>query len=119
MSRAAISQRMATIFLRKTGTDLQSAALDTPSYFWDDGLQYTHVYEICIDFLDVSKRTDLLRDRLGMLTELFNILHHHLSQRHLTRLHWIVIMLLALSSTFKLLYRIIYQDIGAFLEHMS
>mgnify|MGYP000927965341 CR=1 FL=1 len=118
MSKKEMSRRMGAIFLAKSNIDLQSSVLDTPSFFWDDGLQFKRVYDISIDFLEVPRRVDLLRDRLSMLTELFAILHNQISKAHSTRLNWIIILFIILSRGYKLVYDVFVRDIGGhFLGH--
>jgi hypothetical protein len=116
ISKAEISRRIGQLFLEKTNVNLSSDLLESPEYFWSEGMEFKEPFDKFIQFLEVSKRVDLLNRRLEVITDLFDILNHTLDHSHMGKLNWIVIWLLSIELLLQFFYEILTQDLLGYLR---
>ena len=89
--RALLQLRGEVLFYRlmlKSGSDL----LDEPELFWDHP-SLKPFYNVTKAFFEVSDRVNALDEKLGASNEILSMIADQFSQRHSSRLEWIVIWL--------------------------
>lgn len=102
LSRKETSRKMGELYLERNYINLHSEILDTPELFWEHA-DLEPIYRRMAQYLDVSKRVDLLNRRLTLLHELFEILSDGLNHQHSSRLEWTVIILIVIEVVLALM----------------
>lgn len=102
LSRREISRRLGELFLKRNHVNLHSDILDTPEFFWTHA-DFEPNYRRTLQYLDVTKRVDLLNRRLNLMNELFEILRDELNHKHSTRLDITIISLIVIEVMFNVL----------------
>lgn len=99
--------------LRKTGelftlrhlVNLSSDLLDTPDFYWDrEGLE--PLYQKTINYLNITKRTRVINEKLNHCCELIELLSDHLNDQHHTRLEVMIIILIMVEVMFEIIHYI-------------
>ena len=85
--------------------------LDTPDIFWEENEYVLEFYSVTRNYLDISKRLDLLNQRLDIIKDLYDILNQELSIQHGHKLEWIVIYLIILEVVIEVVWNILIKDI--------
>lgn len=93
MTREEISQEIGQIFLVKHGINLDSSLVDTPEEFWEDD-QFESIYQQAMKYFEISKRLELVNNRLSMLQDLHVVLIEAVENHHAVYLEWIIILLI-------------------------
>lgn len=93
MSRKEISRKMGELFIERNFINLHSEILDTPEFFWNYP-ELEPFYRRTTQYLDTTKRVEVLNKRLGVIHELFEILSNELNHQHSSRLEWTIIILI-------------------------
>jgi uncharacterized Rmd1/YagE family protein len=93
MSREEISKEVGRIFLVKHGINLDASLIDTPEEFWEDD-RFEGVYARCIKYFEISKRLELVNNRLTMIKDLHDVLIESAESKHSAYLEWIIIVLI-------------------------
>lgn len=101
MSKVSISKEIGNIFLVKHTVNLDSNLQDTPEEFWDDD-RFEPAYVKTCEYFELSKRMNLVNNRLKMLEDLHKVLIEEVQTKHNTLLEWVVIWLIALEVVFEL-----------------
>jgi uncharacterized Rmd1/YagE family protein len=101
MSKVSISKEIGNIFLVKHTVNLDSNLQDTPEEFWDDD-RFEQTYVKTCEYFELSKRMNLVNNRLKMLEDLHKVLIEEVQTKHNTLLEWVVIWLIALEVVFEL-----------------
>ncbi|CAG8717305.1 17363_t:CDS:2, partial [Acaulospora morrowiae] len=68
--------------------------LDTPEIFWSEPA-YEPLYTAIRGYLEISRRVELLNQRVAVISDLLDMLKEHLTSSHGEQLEWIVIVLIA------------------------
>ncbi|CAG8634496.1 3054_t:CDS:2, partial [Acaulospora morrowiae] len=68
--------------------------LDTPEIFWSEPA-YEPLYAAIRGYLEISRRVELLNQRVAVISDLLDMLKEHLTSSHGEQLEWIVIVLIA------------------------
>lgn len=101
MNKVSISKEIGKIFLVKHTVNLDSNLQDTPEEFWDDD-RYEQTYVKTCEYFELSKRMNLVNNRLKMLEDLHKVLIEEVQTKHNILLEWVVIWLIALEVVFEL-----------------
>eukprot|EP00928_Gymnodinium_smaydae_P031930 TRINITY_DN23270_c0_g2_i1.p1 TRINITY_DN23270_c0_g2~~TRINITY_DN23270_c0_g2_i1.p1 ORF type:complete len:561 (+),score=73.27 TRINITY_DN23270_c0_g2_i1:63-1685(+) len=92
-----VTRMMGELFALRHEVNLETDILDTPDLFWDYS-DYVPLYRSARGHLDVDRRVEVLNKRFEVLQDLFDALEAELTERHATRLEWVVIVLCALEA---------------------
>ena len=87
--------------MERNSINLASDVLDTPSFFWEND-EWDPVYSMLCQYLEHSKRIDVLNRRLDCVHELLDVLQSQTENRHASRLEWIVIWLITLGRSYSI-----------------
>ncbi|XP_067125179.1 required for meiotic nuclear division protein 1 homolog [Centruroides vittatus] len=98
---------------RKTGElyalrhhiNLSSDLLDTPDFYWDRQ-HLEHLYQKTCNYLNITKRTKVMNEKLSHCLELMELLSHHLSDNHHVRLEVMIIILILIEVAFEVIHYI-------------
>ncbi|KAJ3251530.1 hypothetical protein HK103_002276, partial [Boothiomyces macroporosus] len=93
MSRMAINQKIGQLFIMRINVNLVSNVLDTPEIFWSEPA-LEPLYRAIRGYLEISQRVELLNQRVGVISDLLDMLKEHLNSSHGEQLEWIVIILI-------------------------
>lgn len=83
-------------FLLLTG-DLASNMLDTPSFFWDSEPTLHPLYAAVREYLEIKPRVQVLNERCRVFLDLAEILSDSIADVKMTRITWIIIVLIMIS----------------------
>ncbi|CAG8510290.1 5318_t:CDS:10 [Ambispora gerdemannii] len=93
MSRTAITKKIGQLFIMRININLVSNILDTPEIFWSEPA-YEELYKAIRGYLEISHRVELLNQRVGVISDLLDMLKDHLTSTHSEQLEWIIIVLI-------------------------
>lgn len=71
--------------------------LDTPNFFWDDEPTLHPLYQAIREYLEIKSRVQVLNERCRVFLDLAEILSDSIADVKMTRITWIVIILIILS----------------------
>jgi len=103
MDEKLVKQQMGEIFVTKCSMTLQSDILDTPEIIWQND-RYDEQYNVGRKYLEISKRVDILNQRLTVLNDLYSFLQAQLEVRHSNKLEWIIIVLIVVEIMVELFH---------------
>eukprot|EP01061_Rhynchopus_euleeides_P017249 TRINITY_DN28705_c0_g2_i1.p1 TRINITY_DN28705_c0_g2~~TRINITY_DN28705_c0_g2_i1.p1 ORF type:complete len:343 (+),score=141.44 TRINITY_DN28705_c0_g2_i1:129-1031(+) len=95
LSGKAIARTKGLLFLHRMNIILHTDLLDTPDFFWER-TDLEPLYIHARKYFEISRRVRVLNERLGVVAELFDMLHEQQKQKHSDKLEWIVIWLIAI-----------------------
>lgn len=88
MSRVAINKKIGHLFIMRINVNLVSNVLDTPEIFWSEPA-LEPLYQAIRGYLEISQRVDLLNQRVGVISDLLDMLKEHLNSSHGEQLGYI------------------------------
>lgn len=71
--------------------------LDTPSFFWDSEPTLHPLYQSMREYLEIKPRIQVLNERCRVFLDLAEILSDSINDVKMTRITWIIIVLIVLS----------------------
>lgn len=71
--------------------------LDTPSFFWDAEPTLHPLYTAVREYLEIKPRIQVLNERCQVFLDLGEILSDSISDKKMTKITWIIIVLIVLS----------------------
>jgi hypothetical protein len=71
--------------------------LDTPNFFWDSEPTLHPLYTAVREYLEIKPRIQVLNERCQVFLDLGEILSDSISDKKMTRITWIIIVLIILS----------------------
>jgi hypothetical protein len=71
--------------------------LDTPNFFWDSEPTLHPLYAAVREYLEIKPRIQVLNERCQVFLDLGEILSDSISDRKMTKITWIIIVLIVLS----------------------
>jgi hypothetical protein len=74
-----------------------SNMLDTPNFFWDSEPTLHPLYAAVREYLEIKPRIQVLNERCQVFLDLGEILSDSISDRKMTKITWIIIVLIVLS----------------------
>lgn len=107
MSRTDITKEVGRMFLVKHGINLDQSLMDTPEEFWEDD-RFEGVYDWTLKYLQITKRHELVNNRLDMIGELHQVLIEENQTHHSVFLEWIVILLIVVEVMLDLMHLSIF-----------
>ena len=82
--------------------------LDVPNFFWDSEPTLHPLYAAVREYLEISSRIKVLNERCRVFLDLAEILTDSIADRKMSRLTWIIILLIVMSiavTTFEVFLR--------------
>lgn len=71
--------------------------LDTPNFFWDSEPTLHPLYTAVREYLEIKPRIQVLNERCRVFLDLGEILSDSISDKKMTRITWIIIVLIGIS----------------------
>lgn len=71
--------------------------LDTPNFFWDSEPTLHPLYTAVREYLEIKPRIQVLNERCQVFLDLGEILSDSISDKKMTRITWIIIVLIVIS----------------------
>ncbi|CAB9509175.1 for meiotic nuclear division protein 1 homolog [Seminavis robusta] len=95
MSTHDLTREIGRLFLVKHGINLDQSLIDTPEEFWEDD-RFESTYDTTLKYFKITKRLDLVNERLDMVGELHNKILEENHTHHAVVLEWIIIILIVM-----------------------
>jgi uncharacterized Rmd1/YagE family protein len=83
--------------IKHTNHHPASNILTTPSFFWDSEPTLHPLYEAVREYLEIKPRIQVLNERCRVFLDLAEILSDSIADVKMTRITWIIIILIVLS----------------------
>jgi uncharacterized Rmd1/YagE family protein len=83
--------------LVSTDDTAASNILTTPSFFWDSEPTLHPLYEAVREYLEIKPRIQVLNERCRVFLDLAEILSDSIADVKMTRITWIIIILIVIS----------------------
>ena len=93
LTRDQVFRKTGEIFALRHNINLSSDLLDTPDVYWDRQ-ELEKIFMDTFYYLNISKRTKVMNERLNHCIELMELLSSHLNDIHHVRLEWMIIILI-------------------------
>jgi len=103
MSRADVLRKTGELFALRHLINLSSDLLDTPDFYWEHEEQ-EELYQKMCSYFSINRRTRVMNEKLNHCVELVELLSSHLSDRHHTRLEWMIIILIMVEVGFEIIH---------------
>ncbi|OCL02001.1 DUF155-domain-containing protein [Glonium stellatum] len=97
MSRREVVKMIGRLFTSRVDVNLSSNMLDTPNFFWDSEPTLHPLYTAVREYLEIKPRIQVLNERCRVFLDLGEILSDSISDKKMTRITWIIIILIVLS----------------------
>jgi len=96
-----ISKRVGQLFMVRMEVNLQCPVTTTPEFFWEED-RNVREYILISKYMEIEKRTAHLKNQLGLIGELYEVIQNEQQCRHESRLEWIIIFLIVLECSLEL-----------------
>ncbi|CEL92988.1 unnamed protein product [Vitrella brassicaformis CCMP3155] len=110
LKREDISKKIGELFLQRCYVNLHTDILDTPDIFWEFD-EFEGTYSSCRGYLEITKRVEILNQRLDIIKDLYDMLHNELTIQHGYKLEWIVIYLICIEVAIEVIWNILIKDV--------
>ncbi|KAF2148338.1 DUF155-domain-containing protein [Myriangium duriaei CBS 260.36] len=97
MSRTEVVALVGKLFEGRVDVNLSSNMLDTPNFFWDSEPMLHPLYQAVREYLEIKPRVQVLNERCRVFLDLAEILSDSIADTKMTRITWIIIVLIILS----------------------
>ncbi|KXT15208.1 hypothetical protein AC579_1359 [Pseudocercospora musae] len=97
MDRKEIVGLVGRLFEGRVDVNLSSNMLDTPNFFWDAEPTLHPLYAAVREYLEIKPRIQVLNERCRVFLDLAEILSDSIADVKMTRITWIIIVLIVLS----------------------
>lgn len=91
------------LFKLRVDVNLSSNVLDTPDFFWEDEPSLNPLYTAVREYLEIEPRILVLNERCKVFLELTEILADSIAEYNMSRITWIIIILIVLSLAVSML----------------
>ncbi|KAL3270721.1 hypothetical protein HHI36_021247 [Cryptolaemus montrouzieri] len=103
MTREQVLRKHGELFALRHLINLSSDLLDTPDFYWDNDQLESLYLQVC-NYFYINKRTKVMNEKINHCVELIELLSTHLSDKHHTRLEWMVILLITVEVIFEIIH---------------
>lgn len=103
MSREEVLRKHGELFALRHLINLSSDLLDTPDFYWENE-QLENLYIQNCTYFCINKRTRVMNEKINHCVELIELLATHLSDKHHTRLEWMIIILILVEVCFEIVH---------------
>ncbi|KAK5109346.1 hypothetical protein LTR62_007115 [Meristemomyces frigidus] len=97
MNRKEVVGLVGRLFEGRVDVNLSSNMLDTPNFFWDSEPTLHPLYQAVREYLEIKPRIQVLNERCRVFLDLAEILSDSINDVKMTRITWIIIVLIVLS----------------------
>ena len=97
MKRHEVVKILGALFKSRVDVNLSSNMLDTPNFFWDSEPTLHPLYTAVREYLEIKPRIQVLNERCRVFLDLAEILSDSIADTKMSRLTWIIILLIGLS----------------------
>ncbi|KAK5163798.1 Sad1-interacting factor 3 [Saxophila tyrrhenica] len=97
MTRHEVVGLVGRLFEGRVDVNLSSNMLDTPNFFWDSEPTLHPLYQAVREYLEIKPRIQVLNERCRVFLDLAEILSDSIADVKMTRITWIIIVLIVLS----------------------
>ncbi|KAK5155115.1 Sad1-interacting factor 3 [Recurvomyces mirabilis] len=97
MNRKEVVALVGRLFEGRVDVNLSSNMLDTPNFFWDSEPTLHPLYQAVREYLEIKPRIQVLNERCRVFLDLAEILSDSINDVKMTRITWIIIVLIVLS----------------------
>ncbi|KAF1985618.1 DUF155-domain-containing protein [Aulographum hederae CBS 113979] len=97
MGREEVVRILGALFVGRVDVNLSSNMLDTPSFFWESEPTLHPLYTSMREYLEIHPRVTVLNERCRVFLDLAEILSDSIADNKMTRITWIIIVLIVLS----------------------
>ncbi|KAH7394391.1 hypothetical protein BKA66DRAFT_411208 [Pyrenochaeta sp. MPI-SDFR-AT-0127] len=97
MRRTDVVKMIGQLFTSRVDVNLSSNMLDTPNFFWDSEPTLHPLYTAVREYLEIKPRIQVLNERCQVFLDLGEILSDSISDKKMTRITWIIIVLIVIS----------------------
>ncbi|KAI4717145.1 DUF155-domain-containing protein [Aureobasidium sp. EXF-10727] len=97
MSRSQVVSLVGKLFQGRVDVNLSSNMLDTPNFFWDSEPTLLPLYAAVREYLEIKPRIQVLNERCKVFLDLAEILSDAIADTKMTKITWIVIVLIVIS----------------------
>lgn len=96
VSRRGALRMSGQLFKLRVDVNLTSDVLDTPDLFWSEA-SLQALYDAIRQYLEIDERAETLNERLAVANDLLEIIHEHLNNNAMSKITWIVIVLIVVA----------------------
>lgn len=97
LTRQEITSLVGRLFESRVSVNLSSNMLDTPNFFWDSEPNLDPLYQGMREYLEIQPRIKVLNERCQVFLDLAEILSESIAESKMTRITWIIIVLIVIS----------------------
>ena len=97
LKREEVLKILGSLFKSRVDVNLSSNVLDVPSFFWDSEPTLHPLYYAVREYLEIKPRIQVLNERCRVFLDLAEILSDSIADNKMSRLTWIIIVLIILS----------------------
>lgn len=97
MNRAEVVKILGRLFQSRVDVNLSSNVLDVPNFFWDSEPTLHPLYSAVREYLEIKPRIQVLNERCRVFLDLAEILSDSIADTKMTKITWIIIVLIVLS----------------------
>jgi len=97
MKREEVVRILGRLFTSRVDVNLSSNVLDVPNFFWDSEPTLHPLYNAVREYLEIGPRVKVLNERCRVFLDLTEILSEGIADVKMTRITWIIIVLIVLS----------------------
>lgn len=115
LKREEVLKISGKLFKLRVDVNLSSNVLDTPDFFWEDEPSLNPLYTAVREYLEIEPRILVLNERCMVFLQLTEILTDSIAEYNMSRITWIIIILIALSlavSTLEIAVRFVILHQG-------
>jgi len=106
LSRDQVLRKMGELFALRHFINLSSDLLDTPDFYWErENLE--PLYQKMCSYLNMSKRTRVMNEKMNHCSELMQLLKDHLNDQHHVRLEVMIIVLIMIEVVFECIHWVV------------
>ncbi|KAK9498910.1 hypothetical protein O3M35_003457 [Rhynocoris fuscipes] len=107
ITQRGVLKKSGELFALRHSINLSTDLLDVPDFYWDRE-KLEALYQSSCSYFSIAKRTKVLNEKLSHCFALIDLVSSHLSDRHHTRLEWMIIILIMVEVMFEILHA--FQD---------
>lgn len=103
MKREEVLKMSGKLFKLRVDVNLSSNVLDTPEFFWEAEPSLNPLYTALREYLEIEPRILVLNERCKVFLELADIIADSIAEFNMSRITWVIIILITLSVGVSLL----------------
>ncbi|KAL9053801.1 MAG: hypothetical protein Q9162_004520, partial [Coniocarpon cinnabarinum] len=97
MKREEVVRILGRLFMSRVDVNLSSNMLDVPNFFWESEPTLHPLYTAVREYLEIKPRIQVLNERCRVFLDLAEILSDSIAERKMSRITWIIIILIVVS----------------------